>query len=514
VSGQVSEHEGGAGLVGAVPELASRSAPLTGDRARNASHLRGDNRGFILRRLLAVSDIIALIAAWAVVQGVLLPALGRPINVSDQVIFLPMLLLWTAVGSLLGLYHLPDRSLDHSIAEEFGPVALTAAVWSWGFILTRAAFENGSIEVFPSLMLWLVSIVMILLLRGLVRGVTKRRAWYQQRVFLIGTPNDVGRVARRVKRHPEYGLVVVRILSMGEVPRGPAGAEEGTEKLTVPKAEVLTEIIARSGIHRVIIATPPADSEARSQLIRRLKETDVHIDLIVGDPDAFSSSSVIHQVEGLPVVTLPAIGEGRAWEVLKRLLDVAASAGGLLLLSPLLAYCAVRIKLGSEGPVFFRQQRIGRYGEPFDLIKLRTMVSQADARKDEVVELNVHRRGDTPGMFKIHDDPRITPFGSTLRRYSLDELPQLWHVLKGDMSLVGPRPLIPEEAGLIEGDYSLRTRMRPGLTGPWQALGRSDIGFADMVKLDYTYVANWSFAEDLRLLLRTIGAVFHGRGAY
>jgi lipopolysaccharide/colanic/teichoic acid biosynthesis glycosyltransferase len=142
------------------------------------------------------------------------------------------------------------------------------------------------------------------------------------------------------------------------------------------------------------------------------------------------------------------------------------------------------------------------------------MVSQADTRKDELGELNVHLGTETPGMFKIHDDPRVTPFGRTLRRYSLDELPQLWNVLKGDMSLVGPRPLIPEEASLIDGDYGERTRMRPGITGPWQTLGRSDIGFADMVKLDYTYVANWSFAEDFRLLLRTVGAVFHGRGAY
>jgi exopolysaccharide biosynthesis polyprenyl glycosylphosphotransferase len=478
-----------------------------------SSELRGDSRGYILRRVLAASDIAGLIIAWVVVQALLLPIFGRTFSMSDQLIFALMLPLWTYVGSLLGLYHLPDRRLDHSVAEEFGPVALTATVWSWAFILTRAAFENGSIEVFPSVALWATAVATIIALRGIVRSTTKRRAWYKQRVFLIGSPHDVRRVTRRIKRHPEYGLVVVRILSLDD--GGFAESLSGAKApAAVPEAEALTEIIALSGVHRVMIATPPADSEARSALVRRLRESQVHIDLIVGDPDVFASNTVLHHVEGLPVFTIPAVDGGRAWAALKRSIDIAASAAGLLALSPLLAYCALRIRIGSEGPVFFRQQRIGRHGEPFEVLKLRTMVTQAEAHKKELEQLNVHRGTDTPGMFKIPDDPRVTSFGRTLRRYSLDELPQLWHVLTGEMSLVGPRPLIPEEAKLVDGDYSQRSRMRPGITGPWQTQGRSDIGFADMVKLDYTYVTNWSLSEDFRLLLRTVGAVFHGRGAY
>jgi lipopolysaccharide/colanic/teichoic acid biosynthesis glycosyltransferase len=184
------------------------------------------------------------------------------------------------------------------------------------------------------------------------------------------------------------------------------------------------------------------------------------------------------------------------------------------LLSPFIAYCAIRIKLGTPGPVLFRQQRIGRKGRNFELVKFRTMVVDADARKREISDLNIHADTDTPGMFKVPDDPRITRFGAKLRRWSLDELPQLWNVLKGDMSLVGPRPLIPEEALVVEAHYKERLRVRPGITGPWQALGRSDIGFGDMVKLDYAYVTNWSFSEDLRLLVRTLGAITNGRGAY
>ena len=184
------------------------------------------------------------------------------------------------------------------------------------------------------------------------------------------------------------------------------------------------------------------------------------------------------------------------------------------MLSPLFAWCAIRIKRGSPGPVLFRQTRVGRDGKRFEFLKFRTMVQNADAMKTEVDTLNMHREGPTPGMFKIPGDPRITRVGQWLRRWSLDELPQLWNVLKGDMSLVGPRPLIPKEAEQVSGDYAARLQMRPGITGPWQALGRSEIGFGDMVKLDYTYVTHWSFAQDMRLLLRTVVAVAGGRGAY
>jgi lipopolysaccharide/colanic/teichoic acid biosynthesis glycosyltransferase len=157
---------------------------------------------------------------------------------------------------------------------------------------------------------------------------------------------------------------------------------------------------------------------------------------------------------------------------------------------------------------------VGRAGRTFQMLKFRTMVCDAETLKPTMGELNFHGASETPGMFKISGDPRVTAVGRTLRRWSLDELPQLWNVLRGDMSLVGPRPLIPEEANLVSGRYEARLNTRPGITGPWQTLGRSDIGFEDMVKLDYTYVNNWTFAEDLKLLAQTVGAVIGGRGAY
>jgi lipopolysaccharide/colanic/teichoic acid biosynthesis glycosyltransferase len=164
--------------------------------------------------------------------------------------------------------------------------------------------------------------------------------------------------------------------------------------------------------------------------------------------------------------------------------------------------------------VLFRQRRVGRDDAPFDLLKFRSMQSGADARKDEVAQHNFHGGGNQVGMFKIREDPRVTRVGRLLRRYSLDEIPQLLNILRGEMSFVGPRPLIENEDRQVEGRFRRRLSLTPGLTGLWQAHGRSDIPFEQMVSLDYLYVTNWSLWGDVKLLMRTLPAVFRGSGAY
>jgi lipopolysaccharide/colanic/teichoic acid biosynthesis glycosyltransferase len=168
---------------------------------------------------------------------------------------------------------------------------------------------------------------------------------------------------------------------------------------------------------------------------------------------------------------------------------------------------AVAVKAGGPGAVFFRQTRVGRNGEPFSMLKFRSMVDNADQLKDELRE-----RNEQDGLFKIADDPRITRIGRVLRRTSLDELPQVLNVLRGDMSLVGPRPLVPEEDAQIQGWHRRRLQLMPGMTGPWQVLGSSRIPLREMVTIDYLYVANWSIWNDVKILLRTVGVVFARRG--
>jgi exopolysaccharide biosynthesis polyprenyl glycosylphosphotransferase len=479
------------------------------------SFISAGRRGYILRRLLAVSDLLALLTSWAAILG-LSTLIGRHSTMLSELgLFVLIMPSWLLVASSFSLYHLSDRRLDHTIADEIGPIVLAITVWSWAFLLLRAAALRGPVELLPSIGLWAVAIIAIPALRTATRAFVRRARWYRQRAVIVGTSADVRRVSRRVNRHPELGLELISTLTLDDAEnsapkRNGRGARVRREALV---ATIGDEIEATSA-SRVILASAPGDLQHRSELLRALSDQRVHVDLISADADVMATRSVIHHIEGLPVLTVPAVRSTKAAHVMKRGMDASVAGISLLALSPFLAYCAIRIKLDSRGPVFFRQERIGRRLEPFTVVKFRTMVRDAEERKADVERLNVHRDTETPGMFKIHGDPRVTRFGAWLRRWSLDEIPQLWNVLKGDMSLVGPRPLIPTEASLVGGPYEARFDMAPGITGRWQTLGRSDIGFEDMIKLDYTYVAGWSFAEDIRLLMRTAAVVGNRRGAY
>jgi lipopolysaccharide/colanic/teichoic acid biosynthesis glycosyltransferase len=208
----------------------------------------------------------------------------------------------------------------------------------------------------------------------------------------------------------------------------------------------------------------------------------------------------------LTLLALPRAKLSRSALAAKRLLDVTVSATALLVLAPFLAAVAVAVRLDSPGPALFRQVRAGRRGSRFRMLKFRTMAVDADERKHEVAHLNKHRETD-PRMFKVPDDPRVTRVGRFLRCYSLDELPQLWNVLRGEMSLVGPRPLILDEHQHVEGWRERRVDLKPGMTGLWQVLGRDGIPFEEMVELDYRYVTTWSLLNDFKLLLRTVPLV-------
>jgi lipopolysaccharide/colanic/teichoic acid biosynthesis glycosyltransferase len=219
-------------------------------------------------------------------------------------------------------------------------------------------------------------------------------------------------------------------------------------------------------------------------------------------------------MEGMPVLTIPRTRLRRSSLRLKRLLDIAVGSAALVLLAPLLLVCAIAVKLDSPGPILFRQRRVGRDNRSFALLKFRSMCADADERKDNVADLSFHGGGIESGMFKIRDDPRITRVGAVLRRYSIDELPQLLNIVWGDMSLVGPRPLIETEDRQVKGRFRQRLGLTPGLTGLWQVHGRSDIPFDEMVSLDYLYVTNWSLWGDVKLLVRTFPSVLRGLGAY
>jgi lipopolysaccharide/colanic/teichoic acid biosynthesis glycosyltransferase len=243
------------------------------------------------------------------------------------------------------------------------------------------------------------------------------------------------------------------------------------------------------------VASASANAEALSRLQRRVR-------VLAGD----QTDSIDESVDELTRVTRP----GRMYFALKRVIDALGAAGLLVVLSPLMLGLAAAVKLTSRGPVFFRQQRCGQHGEVFTILKFRTMVADAQSLREEVVHLDI-----TAGpTFKSPVDPRITSIGRVMRHYSLDELPQIWHVLTGQMSLVGPRPLVTEESLQLPAWAEARLCAKPGLTCIWQVSGRSLIPFEEWMALDVEYVRTRSTLSDVKLLLRTPIAVLTGRGAF
>jgi exopolysaccharide biosynthesis polyprenyl glycosylphosphotransferase len=262
----------------------------------------------------------------------------------------------------------------------------------------------------------------------------------------------------------------------------------------------------------VVLPSPELDGTALRRLAWQLERHDVDLILANSLLDVAGARTTIRPVDGLPMLHVehPRLAGGR--RMAKELVDRLGAAVLLVLLSPLLAglILVARGKRGGSGPALFRQTRVGRDGKLFRIYKFRTMYVDAEQRLADLKHLNQH----DGALFKVRDDPRVTPVGRRLRRYSLDELPQLLNVLKGDMSLVGPRPPLPSEVALYPADMRRRLVVKPGMTGLWQVSGRADLSWDDAIRLDLRYVENWSLTLDLVILLRTVTAVARSSGAY
>ena len=243
-------------------------------------------------------------------------------------------------------------------------------------------------------------------------------------------------------------------------------------------------------------------------LVRTLKAVGVRVSVLPRLLEVVGSSVEFDDLHGVTVMGVRRFDLTRSSAAFKRAFDLFGAGLGLLAVSPLLVAIAAAIKLDGRGSVFFRQQRVGRHGKRFEMLKFRTMVPGADALKDGLRDRNEAQEG----LFKIAEDPRVTRVGRWLRRSALDELPQLWNIVRGEMSLVGPRPLVLDEDQRIEGWHRRRLELTPGMTGPWQILGPSRVPLREMVAIDYLYVANWSLWTDIKILLRTIPHVIQRRG--
>lgn len=328
-----------------------------------------------------------------------------------------------------------------------------------------------------------------------------------QRVVIAGTPAHVDEVAQVLRRESWLGYSVVGALTTEE-----SLVEETACGIPVlGHTDALVATVADLAPDVVFFADGAAGCGAQMRRVAwELESHDVQVVVAPSVADISSERVRVRPVGGLPLIHIEQSRAVKAGRWAKRTFDVVGSLALLVAFAPLMLVAAARIRWHDGGPVFFRQERVGRDGSTFRCLKFRTMVVDAEAR---LAALQAET-GFTYGLFKMKDDPRITPPGRWLRRFSLDELPQLFNVVRGDMSLIGPRPALPSEAAAYETDSERRLRVRPGMTGLWQVSGRSDLSYDEAVRLDLFYVDNWSMVQDLTILLRTLGAVVHGRGAY
>lgn len=404
-----------------------------------------------------------------------------------------------------GLYNLELResSLDELVkigkAVIYSVVIVAALSYLFKLqVFSRFVFVTFTVVTITALWLWR------LLKRAITLSLLKR-GYFKKNLLIVGAGHVGQMVAEELTSCPELGYNVVGFAD--DDPGKQQQSFGGVRVLCGSKS--LAETVAKNGISEILI-TIPSERELIQDIITQCRRQDVQIRIVPEMFNLVTTSVEVGQLGPVPYMRIVKTPMRGAPLVLKRLFDVVVSLFGLVLLSPVLIITAVAIKLDSPGPVIFKQKRIGKNGELFDFYKFRSMVVNAEELRAELAAAN---EADGP-VFKIREDPRVTRVGRFLRKYSIDELPQLFNVLKGDMSLVGPRPPLPgevEEYGDLEWR---RLEVIPGITGLWQVSGRSELSFKKWMELDIYYIENWSFWLDIKILLQTIPVVLTGKGAY
>jgi exopolysaccharide biosynthesis polyprenyl glycosylphosphotransferase len=490
-------------------ERAAQAAPATRvikrpAKLRIAVTVAADGVGLLLASLLALWVTEALVRL-PVIERLVVPFSGQ---VGGGVfMFLALIPYWLAALWAFGLYREPGRSIGGANLGETlnGPTALTVA--SWLLLIVLVLIQGSGAPLGALIVFWALAAVLVPLSRMVGRHTLWSTDALQERVLIIGA-GEVGHVlAAKISKHPEYRIKLVGFLDDGE-PR--SNVKDAPTVPIIGSFDDLRSVLKDHHIDRVIVAFSRARHNDFLRIVRACADTAVRVNIVPRLFEVVSSRALVDDVEGIPLLDVGHVELSRFNMMVKRVFDIMVGGVVFLLFLPVLGVMAVVIKLDSHGPVFFRQERMGRGGKSFMIYKFRSMRVGADALRAEMAEQNEY----SGPMFKIRRDPRVTRVGSFIRRWSIDELPQIINVMNGDMSLVGPRPLWVDEARQVRGWTLKRLDITPGITGLWQVLGRSDIPFDEMVKLDYMYVTGWSLSWDIKLLLQTIPAVLAKRGAY
>jgi exopolysaccharide biosynthesis polyprenyl glycosylphosphotransferase len=465
---------------------------------------RSRSRGWLVRRALVLADVVGLALA-VLIAEILFGSTGsvdRLDLVTEYVLFLATLPGWILFAKLFRLYDHDDERADHSTVDDLVGVFLLATVGAWcvfvGAVVTRMADPN-----LPKLAtFWALAIGLVTASRAAARALCRRSRLYTQTALIVGA-GDVGQlIARKLLQHREYGIVVAGFVDADPKPR----REDVAHLPVLGSPGDLPKLVRNRGIDRVIMAFTGDSHLQTLELIRSLKRFGVQVDIVPRLFEGVGPHVKVHSLEGVPLVALPTAKRLPFSQAIKRTVDVVGALAGLALTTPLFAFFAWRIRRDSPGPVFFRQARVGLHMQEFTVLKFRTMrcdVDDAPHREFIRQTMSASASPTGNGLYKLDRADAVTRVGRWLRKTSLDELPQLINVLKGEMSLVGPRPCLEYETENFLPHHFERFLVPPGITGLWQVTARAHSTFGEALDMDVAYARGWSLGLDLWLLLRT-----------
>lgn len=458
-------------------------------------------RGWLVRRALLSADAASLVLAYLLAK-LAVTGSGAEHPWIEFAVLLLMIPLWIVAAKLYGLYDRDEEHVDHSTVDEVVGVFQLVTLGAWFFFVATWLVGLAVPHVSRLIVFWLLAILLVTASRGLARAIARRSPLYLQNAIIIGAGHIGQLAARKLLQHPEYGINLVGFVDSHPRPRRP----ELDHVALVGPPQRLSEIVETLDVERVIIAFSETTHEELLKTIRELRRLDVQIDVVPRLFEIVGPKAGIHAVEGLALVGLPPASMSPSSRLLKRGVDYVGALAMLIILAPVMALIAVAIRLDSPGPVLFRQRRLGRDMRPFTVLKFRSMgvdTNHEEHRRYIESTLSPQTSPNGNGLYKLDRSGSVTRVGRILRKTSIDELPQLFNVLAGDMSLVGPRPCLDyETVGFAEHHYE-RFLMPPGLTGLWQVTARAKSTFGEALDMDVEYVRGWSLSLDLRLLLKT-----------
>ncbi len=464
---------------------------------------RLERRAWLVPRGLLLADLVGLSMAY-VLTTLFWGEAGAFGSFHQILVFICTLPGWAMVAKLQGLYRSDQEQAAHSTADDVVGVFHLVTIGIWVLLVASRVGGRPDPGVFALITFWALAICILPVFRTVTRHACRRSPAYAQNTLIVGA-GEIGQlIGRKFVKHPEYGINIVGFIDRDPKVRR-ADLPEHLSILGGP--ERLPEIVKCLDVERVIIAFSSEPVDELLALLRKLREFPVQIDLVPRLFELVGPRMTVHSVEGLPLLGLPPNRPSRTSRTIKRAIDLTAACIMLVILTPVFAYIALRIRLDSKGPVFSRQTRLGANRKEFTALKFRTTrvgteeVAQ-EATDTRLISANADCTEST-GVYTLDRGDAVTDFGGVLHRTSLDKLPRLINVLRGDISLVGPRPCMPYEIDNFEPHHMERFDMPQGITGHWQVTARANCSYGEALDMDVAYVRSWSLGLDLRLLLRT-----------